>query len=79
MERTSLQCGKIYRVLVEGPSKKNPEEFQGRNTHNNMVVFPKCDAQPGQYRYVQTLVHTPATLRGELVEESVALAKGGVA
>ena len=79
MERTSLQCGKIYRVLVEGPSKKNPEEFQGRNTHNNMVVFPKCDAQAGEYRYVQTLDHTPATLRGELVDESVALEKGYVA
>lgn len=79
MERTSLQCGKIYRVLVEGPSKKNPEEFQGRNTHNNMVVFPRCDAQAGEYRYVQTLVHTPATLRGELVDESVALEKGYVA
>ena len=78
-ERTSLQCGKIYRVLVEGPSKKNPEEFQGRNTHNNMVVFPRCDAQAGEYRYVQTLVHTPATLRGELVDESVALEKGYVA
>ena len=46
---TAAQCGRIYRVLVEGPSKKNAEEFQGRNTYNTMIVFPKGDVEPGQY------------------------------
>ena len=66
-------------MLVEGPSKKNAEEFQGRNTYNAMVVFPKEDVQPGQYRYVRTTEHTSITLRGELVTEAVALKEGFVA
>jgi len=78
-ERTAAQCGRIYRVLVEGPSKKNAEEFQGRNTYNAMIVFPKGDVEPGQYRYVRTTDHTSITLRGELVEEAVAQEEGFVA
>jgi tRNA-2-methylthio-N6-dimethylallyladenosine synthase len=79
MERTAAQCGKIYRILVEGPSKKNKEEYQGRNTYNTVVVFTRTDEQPGQYAYVRTTDHTAATLRGESVEEAVAVKEGFVA
>ena len=78
-ERTAAQCGRSYRVLVEGPSKKNAEEFQGRNTYNTMIVFPKGDVEPGQYHYVRTTDHTSITLRGELVDEAEAQEEGFIA
>jgi tRNA-2-methylthio-N6-dimethylallyladenosine synthase len=78
-ERTAAQCGKVYRVLVEGPSKKNAEEFQGRNTYNSVIVFPKGDAQPGQYVYVRTTDHTSVTLRGERIAEAEAQEAGYIA
>ena len=78
-ERTTVQFGKTYRVLVEGPSKRNPEDFQGRNTHNSVVVFPKGESKAGDYVYVRTTSHTPVTLIGELVSEAEAKAEGYIA
>ena len=68
-ERMAAQCGPVYRVLVEGPSKKDSEEYQGRNTYNGVVVFPKGDAQIGQYVYVRTTKCMAVTLRGELISD----------
>lgn len=38
--------GKVFRVLVEGPSKKNPEELCGRSGSNKMCVFPGGATRP---------------------------------
>ncbi len=78
-ERMAAQCGPVYRVLVEGPSKKDSEEYQGRNTYNGVVVFPKGDAQMGQYVYVRTTECMAVTLRGELISEQEALEVGYIA
>ncbi|MCH1581831.1 MAG: tRNA (N6-isopentenyl adenosine(37)-C2)-methylthiotransferase MiaB [Flavobacteriales bacterium] len=78
-ERMAAQCGPVYRVLVEGPSKKNSEEFQGRNTYNGVVVFPKGDAEVGQYVYVRTTECMAVTLRGELITEQEAQQVGYIA
>lgn len=77
--RTEAQCGGVYRILVEGPSKRNVEEFQGRNTYNTVVIYPKGDTQPGQYVYVRTTDSTPMTLRGEQISEAEAKAEGYIA
>jgi tRNA-2-methylthio-N6-dimethylallyladenosine synthase len=60
--------GNICKVLVEGPSKKNDLELKGRNDQNIVVVFPKEQAQPGDYVYVKILKTTTTTLIGELVK-----------
>lgn len=59
--------GKIFRVLVEGPSKKNPEELCGRSGSNKMCVFPGKGHKAGDYVDVKVLSCTSATLIGELV------------
>ena len=41
--------GKTFRVLVEGPSKKNPEELCGRSGSNKMCVFPGKGHKAGDY------------------------------
>lgn len=59
--------GKTFRVLVEGPSKKNPEELCGRSGSNKMCVFPGKGHKAGDYVNVKVLSCTSATLIGELV------------
>ena len=58
--------GKVFRVLVEGPSKKNPEELCGRSGSNKMCVFPGKGHKAGDYVDVKVLSCTSATLIGEL-------------
>lgn len=62
------QVGKTVKVLVEGPSKRNPEEFCGRNGQNSMVIFPKGNLKKGQYIMVNITECTSATLKGNVVE-----------
>lgn len=59
--------GKTFRVLVEGPSKKNPDELCGRSGSNKMCVFPGKGHKAGDYVNVKVLSCTSATLIGELV------------
>ncbi len=60
--------GKTFRVLVEGPSKKNPEELCGRTGSNKMCVFPGCGLKAGDYADVRILSCTSATLIGTIVK-----------
>ena len=59
--------GKTFRVLVEGPSKKNPEELCGRSGSNKMCVFPGKGHKAGDYVDVKVLSCTSATLICERV------------
>lgn len=68
--RNQADVGREFEVLVEGPSKKNPEEFCGRTEQNKMVVFPKGRVQPGDYAVVQVQGSTSSTLLGSLVGEA---------
>ena len=67
--RTKTHVGRVLKVLVEGPSKKNPEEFCGRTTHNSMVIFPKEYAEAGMYVNVKTTGCTTNTLLGTITTE----------
>lgn len=59
--------GKTFRVLVEGPSKKSNEDYQGRNSQNQVVVFPREDVKTGDFADVKIEKSTPGTLIGRLV------------
>ena len=54
--------GKEFEVLVEGPSKKNPDELCGRASNNKMCVFPSRGEKPGDYTHVKVESVTSATL-----------------
>ena len=58
----SADVGKTFEVLVEGPSKKNPDELCGRASNNKMCVFPDTTHKPGDYVKVKVISCTPATL-----------------
>jgi tRNA-2-methylthio-N6-dimethylallyladenosine synthase len=61
------QVGTVQKVLIEGPSKRNPEELCGRTGRNSMVVFPKGNLEKGQYVMVEITECTSATLLGNVV------------
>ena len=44
LESYRADIGKRFKVLVEGPSKKNPDELCGRASNNKMCVFPQRPA-----------------------------------
>lgn len=60
--------GMVYDVLVEGPSKKNSDDYCGRTDKNKMVVFPKGASQKCDYVKVLITGCTSGTLLGELID-----------
>jgi len=63
-ENKKQTIGKSYTVLIEGTSKKSVEELAGRNSQNQMVVFPKNNERAGTFTKVNIIDTTPATLIG---------------
>ena len=51
--------GQVFRVLVEGESKKNKEEWMGRNDQNITCIFPKATYKKGDY--VDVLIERSTT------------------
>lgn len=63
----------VQRILVEGPSKKNASEFQGRTETNRVVNFevgPQADRLIGQFIDVKITASNPYSLRGDAVLHS---------
>jgi len=69
LESNQKEIGKKYKVLIEGDSKKNEQEWKARTSHNKVVVFPKTipSHKKGDFVTVQITECTQATLRGEIV------------
>ena len=62
LESYRRDIGKRFTVLVEGPSKKNPDELCGRASNNKMCVFPDTTHKVGDYVDVIVTDCTSATL-----------------
>ncbi len=66
-ELNQKEVGKIYEVLVEGPSKKNKEEYCGRADNNKMVIFPRENASKCDFVKVKITECTSGTLKGTII------------
>jgi tRNA-2-methylthio-N6-dimethylallyladenosine synthase len=67
LESMQQDVGKTFRVLIEGVSKKSPDDLFGRTDHNKVVVFPKGSLEKGMYTTVQVHACTAGTLIGTVV------------
>ncbi len=68
LEGNKNDIGKIFKVLIEGNSKKSTEEWKGRNSQNKMIVFPKSgNHKKGDYVYVKIDDANSATLFAHIV------------
>ena len=63
--------GSVQTVLVEGQSKKNPLQMQGRTENNRVVNFIGHPRLAGYFVDVLIAEALPNSLRGRLVETSV--------
>ncbi|MDO7086426.1 tRNA (N6-isopentenyl adenosine(37)-C2)-methylthiotransferase MiaB [Pseudocolwellia sp. AS88] len=61
--------GTEQRILVEGPSKKNPMELRGRTENNRIVNFEAPHHVIGQFVDIKVTDVYANSLRGELVRE----------
>lgn len=67
-KRMSGYVGKVYEILIEGTSKKNDNQWKGRNSQNAVCVFDKLDGQKiGDTVSVFVYGNTQGTLLGETV------------
>lgn len=66
LESNRRDIGKTFEVLVEGPSKRDPEEYCGRTSQNKFVVFPRAGANRGDFVRVRITDASSATLHGEI-------------
>lgn len=69
-ELNQRMLGRIERVLIDGESKKSPDEWSARTDTNKIVVFPKRDEQAGEYVDVLINRANSATLFGTKIERT---------
>ncbi|MBO7278986.1 MAG: tRNA (N6-isopentenyl adenosine(37)-C2)-methylthiotransferase MiaB [Bacteroidales bacterium] len=69
LESNQREIGKIFEVLIEGPSKRSDEQWVGRTPHNKVCVFTAKDKKTGDFAKVRVLECSSATLICELVNE----------
>jgi tRNA-2-methylthio-N6-dimethylallyladenosine synthase len=70
--------GSVQRILVEGPSRRDPTELHGRTENNRVVNFAlpdvpqaRRDQLVGQMLDVRIVQAFPHSLRGEVTEQRV--------
>ncbi|MFT3935144.1 MAG: tRNA (N6-isopentenyl adenosine(37)-C2)-methylthiotransferase MiaB [Chitinophagaceae bacterium] len=69
LESMQRDVGKTFKVLIEGNSRKNEEQWAGRNDQNKMLVFAKDkqNLKPGDYVMVKVEECTAGTLIGKII------------
>jgi tRNA-2-methylthio-N6-dimethylallyladenosine synthase len=67
LARHEARVGRAETVLVDGPSKRNPDVLSGR-TPQNKLVHLAADVDPGALVSARITAAAPHWLRGELVE-----------
>jgi len=63
--------GTVQRILVSGPSRKDPGQLSGRTANNRVVNFEGSPELVGDFVDVNITEALPNSLRGELVSQSV--------
>jgi tRNA-2-methylthio-N6-dimethylallyladenosine synthase len=69
LESNQKDLGRVFKVLIEGNSKRSDKDWMGRSTQNKVIVFPKNEnaLKKGDYVNVKVTDCTKATLMGEII------------
>ena len=68
-EESKKYMGQVLKVLVEGPSSKNPEMMSGRSSSNKIVLFKGTPEVKGKFVHVKIYDTKTWTLYGDLISE----------
>jgi tRNA-2-methylthio-N6-dimethylallyladenosine synthase len=71
LERNAPSVGTDVEVLVEGPSKRNPEHWFGKTRQFKTAVFPRRSESVGDLATIRVAAVSPYTLFGEGVPSTV--------
>jgi tRNA-2-methylthio-N6-dimethylallyladenosine synthase len=71
-EYSAAMVGTRQRVLVEGPSRKDPDELAGRTDNNRVVNFPGDARLIGRFVDVEIERALPHSLRGVVMQAAAA-------
>jgi tRNA-2-methylthio-N6-dimethylallyladenosine synthase len=66
---SAAMVGTVQRLLVEGPSRKDPGELAGRTSNNRVVNFAAPPGLAGRFADVTVTAALPHSLRGELARQ----------
>jgi tRNA-2-methylthio-N6-dimethylallyladenosine synthase len=69
---SEAMVGTTRRVLVEGPSRKNPKELAGRTENNRVVNFPGPASLVGRFVDLEITAALSNSLRGRIPARSAA-------
>jgi tRNA-2-methylthio-N6-dimethylallyladenosine synthase len=68
LKKNRAHLGEVFDVLIEQEStKKSPNDFQGRNDGNKLVIFPSGNYKRGDFIKVKINDATAHVLKGEVV------------
>ena len=65
-EKHKAMVGRTFEVLVEGPSKKDPNYLTGRTRGSHLIHFPGPKDLAGKLVDVTVTEFTPVSMRGRL-------------
>lgn len=68
-EKHQTLIGTVFEVLLEGPSRKNPQELEGRTSQNHVINIPAPLEAIGTFANVQITSAGPHSLRGKLLPD----------
>jgi len=67
LQNNLLMVNQIVKVLVDGPSRKNPNVYSGYTENNKLVNFNKMDAKVGDIVLIEITGAKTWTLQGKLI------------
>ncbi len=75
-EVSASMVGSVQRILVEGPSRKDPRRLSGRTENNRVVNFAGDSGCIGQFMDVEITEALPNSLRGRVTSPMPRAASG---
>ena len=67
----SRQVGRVFEVLVEGPSPKNPDKYSGRTRSNKTTIFDASPEMVGKLIQVEATTSKVWGFYGKLVDNNI--------
>lgn len=67
---SASMVGSVQQVLVDRPSRKDPQQMSGRTQNNRVVNFTAPASLIGQFAQVRITEALPNSLRGEWIQQS---------
>ena len=75
-EVSASMVGSVQRILVEGPSRKDPRQLSGRTENNRVVNFAGESRWVGHFLDVEITEALPNSLRGRVTNFMPRVASG---